>query len=91
MKIPGFFKTYRPRQFNYSPLYYDKRKDELEERIRKIETEYGAEHMDVKVGITRGSMRRGHVDRVRANRASTIKVLIIAAILMLIAYYLIYK
>ena len=92
MIIFGIFKTYKPRQFNYTPLYYDKRKDELEQRIRKIERENGIENnLDVKIGITRGSMRRGHIDRIRANRASTLKVMLIAVILMIIAYYLIYK
>ena len=92
MKLFGVFTTYKPRQFNYVPRYYDKRKDELQDRIRKIEAEYHAEqNMEVRVGITRGSMRRGHIDRVRANRASTFKVVLIAGILMLIAYYLLYK
>lgn len=92
MRIPSFFKTYKPRQFNYMPLYYDKRKDELQERIQKIEDQHGNEQkIDVKIGITRGSMRRGREDRIRANRSSTIKVIIIAAILMYIAYYLLYK
>ena len=78
--------------FTWSSKYYDKRKDELQERIRKIEEQYGNEQkIDVKIGITRGSMRRGREDRLRANRTSTIRVILIAAILMLIAYYLIYK
>ncbi|MHC1774058.1 MAG: hypothetical protein AB9834_01475 [Lentimicrobium sp.] len=34
MKIVAF-KTRKPRQFNYKPLFYDKQKEEMEERLRK--------------------------------------------------------
>lgn len=34
MKIVAF-KTRKPKQFNYKPLYYDKKKEEMEERLKK--------------------------------------------------------
>jgi hypothetical protein len=34
MKIVAF-KTTKPKQFNYKPLYYDKQKEEMEERLKK--------------------------------------------------------
>ncbi len=33
MGIPSFFKTPRHKQFNYEPLYYDERKEKLQERM----------------------------------------------------------
>ncbi len=33
MALPSFFKTYKPKRFNYIPRYYDPQKEELEERI----------------------------------------------------------
>ncbi len=30
------FKTPKPRQFNYRPLFYDKQEDEFEQKLRKI-------------------------------------------------------
>ncbi len=39
MKIVAF-KVNKPKQFNYKPLFYDKKKEEMEERLRKYtETE----------------------------------------------------
>lgn len=35
MKIVGF-KTPKPKQFNYKPLFYDKRKEEMEERLKAL-------------------------------------------------------
>jgi hypothetical protein len=37
----SFFKTRKPRVFNYTPRHYDPAKDELQERIRKAEREAG--------------------------------------------------
>jgi len=34
MKIVAF-NTRKPRPFNYKPLYYDKKKEEMEERMKK--------------------------------------------------------
>lgn len=34
MKIVAF-KTRKPKQFNYKPLYYDQQKEEMEERMKK--------------------------------------------------------
>jgi len=41
MGIPSFFRTPKPKPFNYIPRYYDEQKEDLEERIRNIEIEMG--------------------------------------------------
>jgi len=35
MKIVAF-KTPKPKQFNYKPLFYDQKKEEMEERIKRF-------------------------------------------------------
>lgn len=35
----SFYKMRKPRQFDHKPIYWDPRKEALEERIRKIEHE----------------------------------------------------
>ena len=55
MAIPSFFRTQKPKQFNYVPRYYDEQKEQLDERIRDIEREMG-----VKDGKTyRPTIRKG--------------------------------
>jgi len=44
MGIPRFFKIPQHKQFNYEPLYYDERKEKLQERIKRIEQEYGVDN-----------------------------------------------
>ncbi|MDD4655705.1 MAG: hypothetical protein WCR61_08575 [Bacteroidales bacterium] len=39
----SFFKTPKHRVFNYQPLYYDERKEELEERIARAKEEAHSE------------------------------------------------
>ncbi|MDR1557478.1 MAG: hypothetical protein LBS88_10685 [Tannerellaceae bacterium] len=41
MGIFSFYNVRKPRQFNYKPLYYDVRKEALEERKRKVKRELG--------------------------------------------------
>ncbi len=84
-----FFKTPRPKEFHYIPRYYDKRKEETEERQRRIERELGISDDGKYVpGITRGSMQRRFTERKRGNRSSIIRLLVIIAILFLLAYVL---
>lgn len=84
-----FFKTPRPKEFNYIPRYYDKQKEEAEDRKRRMESELGiSRQAGYQHTISRGSMqKRMHVKR-KANRSSVIRLLVITGILMLLAYYL---
>jgi hypothetical protein len=84
-----FFKTQNPREFNYIPRYYDKKKEEAEERQKRIENELG---ISGKTGyqhsISRGSMQRRMQVKRKTNRSSTIRLLLITGILILLVYYL---
>ncbi|MDR2919570.1 MAG: hypothetical protein LBV72_09450 [Tannerella sp.] len=39
MAMFSFYKMRKPRQFDHKPIYWDPRKEALEERIRKVERE----------------------------------------------------
>lgn len=93
MALPQLFRTYRHKIFNYTPLYYNKEKDELESRIKSAEAEAHAElkHGDstmYRSSITRGSMRGYLKQNKRAKKQSNIRLLIIILLLLIITYYL---
>jgi hypothetical protein len=95
MALPSFFRTYKNRQFDYKPIYYNPEKEELQERIRNIELEMGIKHDNEKGAykprIDRGSIR-GFLNSKRKvkNRQSNWRLLIIMVFLLLLAYYLFY-
>ena len=91
MGVPKFFRTYKHKQFNYIPIYYDPEKEEFEERVRKLEEKYGkAPEGEYKPGIQRGAMRKRGSYNAKAERGSSIRLIIIIALLLAIATYLIY-
>lgn len=94
MGIPRFIKLPRHKTFNYSPRYWDPEKEEREERIRRIKQEMG---IDVPSDPTRTTIRRGSFRqasqkaKVKATRGSNIRLLIILAVLLAIAYLIFYS
>ena len=46
MKIVAF-KTGKAKQFNYRPVYYNKEKDEMEERLKLLTKEPGADEVEI--------------------------------------------
>jgi len=94
MGVPRFFKLPKPRKFSYSPRYWDPEKEDMEDRIRRIKQEMGIEsgNKPAKITITRGSFRqfkRG--TKIKANRSSNIRLIIILAVLFLLAYLIFYR
>jgi hypothetical protein len=90
MGIPSFFRTPKPKRFNYIPRHYDEQKEQLEERIRDIEREMGV----TKGEAYRPTIRKGHMSNYfrrkqrKTQQQSTIRLIIIIIILCLISYYL---
>jgi len=41
MALFSFYSMRKPRQFSHKPIYWDPRKEALDERIRKVEIEMG--------------------------------------------------
>lgn len=89
--ISSFFKTPRPRRFNFQARYYDENKEEMQERYARIKAEVEGE----KEG---GSLRR--VDfrsqwvkqkkTTNFEKKSNIRLLFIFILLCAICYYILY-
>jgi hypothetical protein len=92
MWLPSLFKTYKNRQFTYKPIFYDQVKDELKERIKKVEGKLsGSKDGNYRIGITRGSIHRHSRLKAKSHARSKIHLAIITLILLGIAWYLLYK
>ncbi len=89
MGIPRFFKIPQHKRFHYEPIYYDERKERLEERIRQIEQEYGIKNgEDYTPTIRKGFISHYYSKRKKAQRYSTTRLIIILIFLGFITYYL---
>lgn len=92
--IPSFFKQYKPRGFNYTPMYYDPAKERREERERQIKAELGIKEDGDKEYVsrlTRGSMRSYfHQHKTRVQRYTVIRLIVIILILFIITYVFLY-
>jgi 2'-5' RNA ligase len=94
MAIPSLFKTPRHRKFDYRPIYYNQQKEELQERIRKIEQEMGVgkpSDSNYKPTIQKGQMRGHFREARRLKKQSNARLLIILLALFALAYFLIYN
>ena len=94
----SFFKTYKPKQFNYTPRFYNERKEALHERVERIKREMGVEdeNLDIESGYPKRTLTKGvmyeKINRKRKlQRKSTLRLFIITAILLLLAYYMLYR
>ena len=92
MALLRFFRLAKPKTFNYIPVFYDEREEKLKERVEKVKREMGKEKTkDYKPQIVRGTMR-GYLKKSRtANRYSSLRLIVIFALLLAIAYYIIVK
>jgi hypothetical protein len=94
MGLPRFIKLPGHKQFNYSPRYWDPEKEERDARIRQIKQEMGVE---VPSDPNRSTIKRGSFRQVRqkakvkANRSSNLRLVVILAVLLMLAYVLFLK
>lgn len=88
------FKLPKHKSFNYVPRYYDPEKEEMEERRKKLAMERGHDISDIEYvpgeALRHGAMRGFFQKKERANIQSPIRVLIIIAILMAVAYWILF-
>ena len=92
MGIPRFFKLPKPKSFNYIPIFYDEREEKLKERMEKAANELGIEQKppeDYKPRLARGTMRSYLKKSKKTDRYSSIRLIVIIAILLIVAYYII--
>ena len=89
MGIPRFFRTPEHKQFHYEPIYYDERKERLEERVRQIEHEHGikngGEHART---IGKGSFSHHYDRRKKTQRYSSTRLILIIIFLLFVSYFL---
>lgn len=99
MALAPFFKLFKNKSFNYTPRYYDERKEELAKRIAQIKKEMGVTDDSEKAKVIekaysvdiKGKMRsRFRPARRSESRKSTIRLLLILLVLMAISYYVFY-
>ena len=96
MGIFSFYNSPKPRRFEHKPIYFDPRKEALDERIRKIEIQMGVREEDpedykpsIKGAFIEGtthlkkSMARGDTSQSRAYKNSRLVLILIAALTIL--------
>ena len=89
MMLPKFFRTYKTRQFTFTPRFYNQQKEELEERIKQVEREIqGGNSGGYSGNLIKGSFRSASKRRTTANRNSLLRIVVILAILFLLVYLL---
>ncbi len=94
--IPSFFKQYKPKGFNYTPMYYDADKERREDRERLIKAELGIKEdgdndKEYVPRITRGSMTNYFSQhKTRVQRYTLIRLIVIVLVLFLITYVFLY-
>jgi hypothetical protein len=94
MGIPRMFKLPKHKSFNYVPRYYDPEKEEMEERRKKLAMERGQDisNIDYVPGgaLRHGAMRGFFQKKEKINIQSPLRVAIILAILLAIAYWILF-
>ena len=88
MKIV-FFKTPKPKQFNYKPIYYDAEREALEERKRQLGIgTVDGKNPDLKTMLARNWRRRGRdTERKKSSRMSLLIFLIISLFLIYVFFF----
>lgn len=92
MALPSFFKLNKHKEFNYVPIFYDKEKEEFNERVRRIEQEMGIKKdVEFKSSIRRGTMRE-YIQRSRKqDRYSSLRLIIIFIFLLALVYLILFR
>lgn len=92
MALFSFFRSERPKQFNFTPRYYDERKEALQERIKNIEIEMGVRKDDgARRRLQKGALQEHFTKKRTAERKSSLRLVFITALLLAVFYYLFYK
>jgi hypothetical protein len=93
MKLPKFIKLPAYKKFNYTPIYYDPKKEELNKKMKeafdkKNELESGTYKPDLK-----GKFKRPHFNNqtIRQRQAANLKFGLVVIFLAILLYYLIKK
>ena len=91
MAIFSFFRSQKPKQFNFKPRYYDERKEKIDEIIERNKSENVSDAEAMKSRIKAGFKTRGIIDRnfeSDARRKSNRTLFITMVVLILLTYLL---
>jgi hypothetical protein len=80
-----FFRTSKPKAFEYKPLYYDAEKEEREQRKKDLGLGDSSDHKSFYRGELQRKWRRGRTD---TKKNSRIRTMIYFAILLFAVYYI---
>jgi type VI protein secretion system component VasF len=83
-----FFKTPRNKQFNYKPVYWDKKKEEREKRLRSAMDEVSDTKSYADALRERMEMRWKRTSGARTRKSSNLRLVAVFAALVLVFYYL---
>jgi len=89
-KLPSFFKSKGPNQFNYKPWYYNEAKEERKNRNRLIKAEFNAAKRTNKENFESRLHAKWHLSDSGNEQRSKSNIRLIAIIVLLawFAYYL---
>lgn len=92
MALFSFFKTIKPVGFNYHPRFYDERKEEMMERWKAAEGLQGDDSEAIKARVKRNMSRQSTSLAARKARQSqaarsNMRLVIVIAVLLLLAFY----
>jgi len=92
--MASFFRLAKNKQFNYIPRYYNEQQEEMQKRKKRIAREIEAEKADSdeKVALIKGKIKSYYLQNSKKhNRQSNLRVLVVLAILLFVAYYLLVR
>jgi len=91
MGMISLFRTPRPKQFKYVPIFYDAQKEALKEREKQIKQELGlSDENTPRVSLIRGRIRSSYQRSTKERNKSNLRLVVIFIILLLVAYFLLY-
>jgi hypothetical protein len=92
MALPSFFKLNKHKEFNYVPIFYDKEKEEFNERVKRIEQEMGIKKdVEFRSSIKRGAMRDYIKHSRKQDRYSSLRLVIIFVFLLALVYLILFR
>ena len=101
MALFSFYNVRKPRQFEHKPIYWDPRKEAMEERVRKVKREMGLEETEEEYkpqitgtfieGTSHLKRSRDKGENSRSREYKNVKLLIALAVLALLFWYLFWK
>ena len=89
-----FLYTPKSKSFNFKPRYYNEQKEDLDNRVRGIKREMGVVELKDSdkpyVPNIKGQMRGYFKKNIEQKRQSTMRLIVIMAVLLTAAYFLLF-